>query len=142
MFKVMTWNLENLFLVGAASGPKTKNVYDAELAGLAAIINAQAPDALAVQEVGDPAALDDLEALLSGTWRRRVSDHPDHRQIRVAWLCKPDITASENIVAFPAPLMPVQSDDTGATGDAMGRAPSRSRSSPPLASRCNLSPHT
>ena len=82
MFKVMTWNVENLFRVGQPSGPATAAVYDNKLQGLAKAINEQAPDALAVQEIGDPAALDDLVALLNG--ERHVSAHPDGRGIRVA----------------------------------------------------------
>jgi hypothetical protein len=45
-FKVMTWNVENLFRPGAPSGPKTQAVYDENLDGLAAVINAEAPYAL------------------------------------------------------------------------------------------------
>ena len=50
-FKVMTWNLENLFRQGTAFGPKTKAIYTEKLDGLAATIEQEAPDALAVQEV-------------------------------------------------------------------------------------------
>jgi hypothetical protein len=57
VFKVMTWNVENLFRPGADAGPTTEPVYEAKLQGLAATINAQVPDALSLQEVGDPAAL-------------------------------------------------------------------------------------
>ena len=53
VFKVMTWNVENLFRVGQPSGPTTAAVYDNKLKGLANAINAQAPDALALQEIGD-----------------------------------------------------------------------------------------
>jgi hypothetical protein len=77
----------------------------------AAIINAQAPDALAVQELGDPEALDDLVARLSGNWHGRIWSHPDRRGIRVAWLTRSPITAATDIVKFPPPLAPVQSDD-------------------------------
>jgi len=41
MFKVMTWNVQNLFNVGAPSGPPTQTIFDAKIQGLAAIINAQ-----------------------------------------------------------------------------------------------------
>lgn len=121
MFKVMTWNVENLFRPGADGGPTSETVYQDKLAGLAATINAQAPDALSLQEVGDPAALDDLVQLLTGTWHRRVSQHPDQRHIRVAWLSQRDISDGEDILAFPAALKPVQVDDTGATLGVMGR---------------------
>jgi hypothetical protein len=94
-FKVMTWNVENLFPPGSAFGPDTQAIYDEKLDGLAAVINAEAPHALGLQEIGDPNALDDLEQLLNGTWHRRVSQHEDGRDIRVAWLTPLDITASE-----------------------------------------------
>ena len=41
MFKVMTWNVENLFKPGGASGPSTQATYDAKIQALAATINAQ-----------------------------------------------------------------------------------------------------
>jgi endonuclease/exonuclease/phosphatase family metal-dependent hydrolase len=121
VFKVMTWNVENLFRPGADAGPTTEPVYEAKLQGLAAMINAQAPDALSLQEVGDPAALDDLEVLLTGAWHRHVSTHPDQRHIRVAWLSRHGITAAEDILAFPDHLEPVQVDDDGNTLAVMGR---------------------
>jgi endonuclease/exonuclease/phosphatase family metal-dependent hydrolase len=121
MFKVMTWNVENLFRPGAAAGPVSEAVYEAKLRGLAATINDQMPDALAVQEIGDPAALDDLVRLLRGTWHKKLSRHPDQRHIRVAWLTGREITQSEDIVEFPAQLKPVQVDDGGATIGVMGR---------------------
>jgi hypothetical protein len=52
--KVMTWNLENLFRPGTAFGPKTRAIYTEKLEGLAAMIDKEAPDALGLQEVGDP----------------------------------------------------------------------------------------
>src|SRR5271169_777909 len=123
MFKVMTWNVENLFKVGAASGPPTQAAYDAKIQGLAATINDQAPDVLAVQEIGDPAALDDLVQRLRGTWHSRVSTHPDQppHPIRVAWLTRRAITASEDIVVFPPHLRPIQVNDDGAAIGEMGR---------------------
>jgi endonuclease/exonuclease/phosphatase family metal-dependent hydrolase len=121
MFKVMTWNVENLFKPGAASGPPTPAAYNAKIQGLAATINDLAPDALALQEIGDPAALDDLVRRLEGTWHRKVSQHPDQRHIRVAWLTRQAITESEDILEFPAHLRPVQLDDDGAALSVMGR---------------------
>ena len=43
MFKVMTWNVENLFKPGTASGPSTREAYEAKLQGLAANINGRVP---------------------------------------------------------------------------------------------------
>jgi len=120
--KVMTWNLENLFLPGTKYGPKTKAVYETKLDGLAAVINEQSPDALAVQEVGDDLkVLDDLEGRLNGAWHRHVSTFPDKRGIRVAWLSPRTITAPEDFKTFPKELKPVQSDDGKSTVKEMGR---------------------
>ena len=74
-----------------------------------------------MQEIGDPHALDDLVALLTGTWHQRVSAHPDQRHIRVAWLTPHAISAPEDILAFPPHLQPVQTGDGGSTIAAMGR---------------------
>ena len=121
MFKVMTWNVENLFRVGQPSGPTTPAAYDNKLKGLAAAINEQAPDALAVQEIGDPAALNDLVALLNGQWQQQVSTRPDGRGIRVAWLTPRQISDPVDIIAFPPHLLPVQVDDQRTTQAQMGR---------------------
>jgi endonuclease/exonuclease/phosphatase family metal-dependent hydrolase len=121
MFKVMTWNVENLFRPHTVGGPTSEAVYGAKLQGLAATINAQAPDALSLQEVGTPAALDDLVDLLDGDWHRRVSQHPDHRGIRVAWLTPHTIADHEDVLAFPDHLEAVQVDDDGSTLAEMGR---------------------
>jgi endonuclease/exonuclease/phosphatase family metal-dependent hydrolase len=122
VFKVMTWNVENLFRPGADGGPDTQDVYEAKLEGLAETINAQAPDALSVQEIGDPAALNDLIGKLNGgPWNQRVSTHPDQRHIRVAWLSTDAISDPEDIVAFPDHLQPVQTEDDGSTISEMGR---------------------
>jgi predicted extracellular nuclease len=67
VFRVMTWNVENLFRPGEASGrPSTPEAYEAKLAGLAAVITAQDPDVISLQEIGDPDALEDLIAAIGG----------------------------------------------------------------------------
>jgi endonuclease/exonuclease/phosphatase family metal-dependent hydrolase len=123
VFKVMTWNVENLFRPGQDAGPPDQATFEAKLDGLAAMINAQAPDALALQEIGDPDALDDLVQKLQGNWHKQVSIHPDdpHHPIRVAWLSRNAITDHEDIFDFPPHLQPVQVDDDGNTIAAMGR---------------------
>jgi hypothetical protein len=72
VFTVMTWNVENLFRPGDPGGPNTAAAYEQKLAGLASVINAHTPDALALQEIRNPAALDDLIGLLKGGWQRQV----------------------------------------------------------------------
>jgi endonuclease/exonuclease/phosphatase family metal-dependent hydrolase len=121
VFRVMTWNLENLFQPGAPSGPTTGAAYTAKIDGLAAMIRSQNPDALSVQELGDPAALQDLLAAVGGSWHQRVSQHPDVRGIRVAWVSKSPIIASAEVLAFPAQLPSVTVDDIGNTSSTMGR---------------------
>lgn len=96
-------------------------MYQAKLQGLASVINEQAPDLLAVQEIGDPDALADLVGLLTGVWQTQVSTHPDERHIRVAWLARRAMSDVEEVFAFPNHLQPVQVDDDGATLGAMGR---------------------
>lgn len=74
MLVVGTWNLENLFKPGSEYGPSAE-VYGEKLDGLAQVINNAAPDVLAVQEVGDPDALDDWShaSRATGTSRSRRS---------------------------------------------------------------------
>jgi len=72
MLTLMTWNIENLFLPGSPSGPKTQQIYDAKLAGLAAKISAIKPEVIGLQEVGDTSALDELVTLLGGNWQQEV----------------------------------------------------------------------
>src|SRR5690349_11627799 len=120
----MTWNVENLYPVGSKYGPKTQEIYDVKLDGLAAVINQQAPDALAVQEVGDPACLDDLIGRLAGgaaAWRKEVSQHPDARGIRVAWLSPHVLSDAADVVDFPNGQPAVQVEDDGSTINVMGR---------------------
>lgn len=120
MVKVGSWNLENLFRPGGAAGPSTDAAYSAKLDALAATITALDPDVLAVQEVGDPDALDDLATEAGGTWHTALAD-PDGRGIRVGFLSRPPLTAVEQVSAFPAGLRPVQVDDTDTGITVMGR---------------------
>lgn len=118
---VGTWNLENLFRPGTEGGPSGAGAYEAKLTALAGGIDALAPDVLAVQEVGDPAALDDLVDRLEGTWHVATSDLPDERGIRVGFVSRPALTDVEQVHAFPDRLDPVQVDDSGAPLATMGR---------------------
>jgi len=80
-----------------------------------------APDVLAVQEVGDPEALDDLLARAGGTWHAQLSDHPDDRGIRVGFAARLPFERVTRFAAFPRPLAPIQVDDAGTTAKEMGR---------------------
>jgi hypothetical protein len=111
----MTWNVENLFRPGAPAAASTEQTYEAKLAGLAALISGKGPDVISLQEIGDPDALSDLIDAVGGSRHQRVSVHPDPRGIRVAWLAKPQITASSDVVDFPPSLPAVTADDSGFT---------------------------
>lgn len=50
-----------------------------------------APDVLAVQEIDDPEALDDLVSRLEGGWKTALAD-PDSRDIRVGFISKRALT--------------------------------------------------
>jgi endonuclease/exonuclease/phosphatase family metal-dependent hydrolase len=128
-FRLMTWNVQNLLPVGSTDGPPTQAAMDAKLASLAAVIDAQQPDVLALQEVGPPEVLEPLQALLGHKLpHREVSAHPDHRGIRVALLSRLPLTDPVQVHPFPAGLAPVQVGDPPAgssapppTLDHMGR---------------------
>jgi endonuclease/exonuclease/phosphatase family metal-dependent hydrolase len=106
-FRVMTWNIENLFRSGTEGGPKTDAEYQKKLQSLAMAILMLAPDVLALQEIGSPEALNDLIALLENNYPNiQLSTHPDPRGIRVGFLSKPSIIAHEEIVDFPQAGLP------------------------------------
>ncbi|XWK89345.1 MAG: endonuclease/exonuclease/phosphatase family protein [Phormidium sp.] len=101
-FKVMTWNVENLFLVGSEFGPKTQEEYSQKLISLANVILELDPDVLALQEIGSLEALEELVALLKGRYPyKSVSTSPDSRGIRVSFISKLEIEENEDIEAFP-----------------------------------------
>ncbi|MEV0120073.1 endonuclease/exonuclease/phosphatase family protein [Streptomyces sp. NPDC050703] len=116
-----TWNLENLYRPGGPFGPRDKAAYEAKLASLAATVGALRPSVLGVQEVGDADALEDLAGLLEGTWHITLSEHPDDRGIRVGFLSSLPLSVVTDTVRFPAPLRPVQVDDSGRTTSRAGR---------------------
>jgi endonuclease/exonuclease/phosphatase family metal-dependent hydrolase len=115
MAVVGTWNLENLYRPGGEFGPRDPAAYEAKLKALSGTITRISPDVLGVEEVGDPAALDDLVALLDGEWHVALSRHPDPRGIRVGFVSRFPLHVLHDIAAFSHPLSPVQADDTGAT---------------------------
>ncbi len=120
MVTIGTWNLENLFRPGEGSGPDSSTEYEKKLESLAETITNLGPDVLAVQEVGDPAALEDLAGKLQRTWRTVLAD-PDGRGIRVGFLSRSAVTKVEEIVDFPEGFSPVQINDKGETIEQMGR---------------------
>ncbi|GAA4566152.1 nuclease [Planotetraspora kaengkrachanensis] len=115
MAVVGTWNLENLYRPGGEFGPRDPAAYEAKLKALSATITRISPDVLGVEEVGDPAALDDLVSLLDGEWHVALSRHPDARGIRVGFVSRFPLQVLHQITGFSHPLAPVQADDNGAT---------------------------
>lgn len=106
-FKVMTWNLENLFRPDTQSGPENQAEFTKKLDSLAEVILKLDPDVLAVQEVGGTEPLDDLVAKLQGNYpHTQLSANPDARGIRVGFLSKLAIEDSEDIVNFPQTGLP------------------------------------
>jgi hypothetical protein len=74
-FRVVTWNVENLFPVGADAGPATEAEF-AKIESLKSVIDAQNPDVVALQEVGG-------EQVLARLQERLMSPLP-HRAIAIA----------------------------------------------------------
>jgi endonuclease/exonuclease/phosphatase family metal-dependent hydrolase len=100
-FKVMTWNVENLFQPGAGDGPAGQEAFDEKLSALSQVIAQLDPDVLALQEVGDSESFNDLSRALNGLYpHERLSNHPDPRGIRVGFLSKLPIEDHEEIVDF------------------------------------------
>jgi endonuclease/exonuclease/phosphatase family metal-dependent hydrolase len=124
---IATWNLENLFSPGTEYGPPDQATHEKKLASLAALIGQIAPDVLAVQEVGDEPAFEDLLSVLGGDWQAKLSPDADDRGIRVAFLSKLPFEDTERIRAFPEGTDPVRLEDDGTTTTQMGRGALRVR---------------
>jgi endonuclease/exonuclease/phosphatase family metal-dependent hydrolase len=128
---VMTWNIQNLFPVGHGDGPATQQEYDDKVAGLAEVIDAVAPDVLALQEVGPEQVLADLNAACSIDFDNRLAGIPDGRGIRVALLSPRLLSNRADLTTYPVGVVPVQSRDlifddpataeNEALSDALGR---------------------
>ncbi len=101
MFTVITWNVENLFRPKQTAPADEQQLYQDKLALLAGLINQEAPDVVALQEVGGLEPLNDLRQACAGYPHLDVSSFPDDRGIRVAILSKLPIIEREDIVDFP-----------------------------------------
>ena len=107
VFKVMTWNVENLYEPGTKYGPDTVEEYQNKLRSLTDLILFLDPDVLAVQEVGSPVAFQDLMNAMPGCYPdHRLSSHADARGIRVGFLSKFPILGATEIVEFPEAGIP------------------------------------
>jgi endonuclease/exonuclease/phosphatase family metal-dependent hydrolase len=121
-FNVMTWNLENLFSVGQPSGPKDPAVYDRKMRNIAQTMLAIAPDVVGLQEVGDDAALADLQRRLGDRYPyTMVSSHPDGRGIRNVFLSRFPLVQAREMRDFPPAALNNLCDAQGDPIKRMGR---------------------
>ena len=110
-FKVMNWNVENLFLPDP-SKPESQQAFQDKLAKLAAEIDKEQPDVLALQEIGPKGALAALQKALSHAMPHAAEGDPEagsepNRAIRVAILSTRPLKAVRTISPFPDPIRPV-----------------------------------
>jgi len=119
--RVMTWNVENLFVPGDGEGPESGAAYRAKLASLAAVIDEARPHVLALQEVGSSEALRGLQSTLGWEMRHMALGEPDARGIGVAYLSTRVLHDRIDVRVFPNGLLPVQvgDDPPGPDGPAL-----------------------
>ncbi|MFO8238323.1 MAG: endonuclease/exonuclease/phosphatase family protein [Prochlorococcaceae cyanobacterium] len=108
--KVMCWNVENLFLP-PADDAAAQDRFLRKLANLAAVIDGEQPDVLALQEIGPDGALEALQQALTHSMPHALEGIPDRRGIRVAFLSKHPISRQHTIQRFPPLIRPVQAVD-------------------------------
>jgi len=119
MFAVMTWNLENLERPAANAAEIVKDRYARKLKQISELITMAEPDLVGVQEVlaspGDltPRVFDDLRDALGAEWNGSLSQRPDDRGIRVAWLSKGQLTNPTDVAAYPQGVPATTIDDHG-----------------------------
>jgi endonuclease/exonuclease/phosphatase family metal-dependent hydrolase len=122
--RLMTWNVENLFRPGGPAGVTTQPAYEQKLNNVASLIVQHDPDVVALQEIGDPLALDDLVAAgLSDYSHITVSTHPDPaptHPIRVAFLSKSAPSLVQELVDLPGGGITSVAQE-GSTLDRLGR---------------------
>jgi len=114
-FKVMTWNVENLFRPALGTDPAP---YQDKLALLSVVITGANPDVVALQEIGGEEPVHDLQEALAGLYpHRAVSNFPDGRGIRVAFISQLPLMNPQDLVDFPpGPALEIHGiDASGAT---------------------------
>jgi endonuclease/exonuclease/phosphatase family metal-dependent hydrolase len=131
-FKVMTWNVENLFRPAMTAPAEEQQRFQQKLTLLANVIGGLDPDVIALQEVGGEEPVFDLQQALGGAYAHRaVSAFPDRRGIRVAFLSRLAVQDQVDIVDFPQ-IPGIAANDVSAIGEAtpvlhMGRGALRIR---------------
>jgi hypothetical protein len=106
VFRVMTWNVENLFDVGDEDGLETQAQLKAKVESLSAVIDAHRPHILALQEVGSESALARLQAAMTLPMPYRVLAAPDDREIRVGFISRRVLHDPTEIRPFPVASCP------------------------------------
>jgi endonuclease/exonuclease/phosphatase family metal-dependent hydrolase len=109
---VMTWNVQNLLAVGHPDGLATEDEYRVKLEAVAGVIDRVAPDVVALQEVGPPQVLADLNAMCAVDFDHRLTGSEDRRGIRVALMSPRRLSRRRNLQSFPPGVLPVQHHDT------------------------------
>lgn len=104
----MTWNVQSLFL---SSFAVDRVDCLTKLEQLAAVNDRVGPDVLALQEVGGPQVLDDLNARFAIDFDHRVVGVADGRGIRLALLSQRRLSNVTNRQTFPAQVGLVQFRD-------------------------------
>lgn len=126
-FRVMSWNVENLFPPGSFVSPTSRvavseEFFQAKLSFLANFIAQQQPDVIALQEIGSPDALTALQERLGELYpQQAISTAPDSRRIRVAFLARLALTDVVDVVDFPAGPLAAVPDFNGGVHTRMGR---------------------
>ena len=131
-FKVMTWNVENLFPEGTRISPQsrrtvTREEFAAKIAFLSHHIQNMNPDVLALQELGgendaDARSLEALSDALANVYPHSAVGKPDSRHTKVAILSKLSLSGVEPLVDFPpGPFAQVPNHDGRPPFSQMGR---------------------
>lgn len=110
-FRVMTWNVQNLFAARTEFGPLTASQHDDKVASLAALIDQTQPHVIALQELGPEEAVAPLQAALTHQMPHLLLGVPDRRGIRVGLLSTSPLTKPITVRPFAAGLLPVQCGD-------------------------------
>jgi endonuclease/exonuclease/phosphatase family metal-dependent hydrolase len=110
-FKVMTWNVQNLFLPTDSDGPDNQAIFQEKLNSLASVIDQERPHILALQEVGPNGALHQLQGTLTHPMSHAIEGQPDDRGIHVAFLSTEQFQSTRHLRPFPNLIRPIQAKD-------------------------------
>ncbi|MGF1448455.1 MAG: endonuclease/exonuclease/phosphatase family protein [Opitutales bacterium] len=123
MFSILTWNVENFTKPGEDADAEAQDLFAQKRDLLAEVIQRDAPDVIAFQEILKTEALEALRDTLGGAWPHlAISTLPDQRGIRVAFLSKLPILEQEDRADFPpGPALNVQNLTLDGAGEPLTR---------------------